>query len=624
MPDRLSGALSLVPTAATSVVIFALAWREQGSILAEDWLPYALGAGLLVATVLASGAALRPRPACLAGLGALAALAVWTALSASWSPVPALARDEALLVVFYGLALAVPLLTLRSEADRLGAIAVVAAASVALFVATAVRLVAPDGLADLYWNGRLASPIGYPGAEAAVFLASFWPAAALAASTRSPIALRTLAFGGTVALLAGWLMTQSRAGAVSLALSAIIVFALAPARLRLLVPVGAAVLLVGSSYQPLTEPFRMRGGDLAPAIQDAGEWSLVLLVVGVVVGLVYVLADRRLIVPPRLVRAAGVAAVAVLVLGGAVGLGAFLTSVDAPVDYVADRWDEFKRQPDVETGSSHLVTFGTNRYDLWRVALREFRDDPLTGSGARAFGPAYLRHGRTDETPRRGHSLQLDLLGETGLIGLALATAALAPFIWIVFRLARTDLVAAGVLGAATYWIVHASADWTWTFPAAGLPFFLLLGAGAAGVTGLASGRSPSRAALVAGVALAAASLLLFAPPWLSSRYTALALAQAPAEAEDDLRRARRLDPLSIEPYVAEASLARSPEHAIPPLEQAVEEAPDIVSSHYLLGVAYLEAGRRANALRELRIARRLAPRSYPVQRALERARAGR
>jgi hypothetical protein len=620
VPWHLSAALSLVPAAATSVLFFALAWREQGSILAEDWLPYALGAGLLVATVLASGAALRPRSACLAGLGALAALAAWTALSASWSPAPALARDEALLIVFYGLALAVPLLTLRSEGDRLAAIAIVAAVSVALVLATAVRLVTYDDLADFYWYGRLASPIGYPGAEAAIFLVSFWPAAALAASLRVPIALRALAFGGTVALLAGWLMTQSRAGAVSLAVSAIVVFALSSGRLRLLVPVAAAGLLAASSYYPLTEPFREQVAELEPAIRDAAAWALGLSLAGVLVGLIYALADRRFRLRPPVVRAAGIAAVAALVLGAAGGLTAFVATVEAPVDYVADRWDEFKHEPEAEAGSSHLATIGSNRYDLWRVAFGEFRERPIAGSGGRAFGAAYLREGRTDETPQRGHSLELDLLAETGLIGLGLALAAVVPFAWIILRRAPSDLVAAGVLGAVTYWVVHASGDWTWTFPAAGLPFFLLLGTGAAGSEGQ---RIPLRAALAGGIALAAASILLFAPPWVSSRYTANALAQSAADAKDDLRWARRLDPLSIDPLVAEAQLASSPEEAIEPLREAVEREPRSVAPRYLLGLAYLNADRRTQAQRELAEALRLAPRSPRVRNALRRARAG-
>lgn len=616
----LSGALALVPTAAVAGCAFALAWREGGSILAADWLPYALGAGLLTATVLAAGAAVRPARGLLAGVAALAALALWTALSASWSPVPALARDEALLAVFYGIALAVPLLTLRSEGQRLGAIAIVVLTSVSLVLATSARLATDDSPADLFWENRLGSPMRYPGADTALFLVSFWPAFALAASRGISPVLRALAFGGGVALLAGWLLTQSRAGTVALAVSAVVVFAVAPARMRLFVPIALAAGLAGASYDPLTQPFHEEGAALDEAIRDAGMWTLVLSLGGVAVGLLYALFDRRLAVPPRLARAAGYAAVVAVALTAVAGAGGFLLAVDEPRGYLQDRWEEFKRQPERETGSSHLVTIGSSRYDFWRVALDEFRKHPIAGAGGRAFGPAHLRDGDTEETPKRSHSIELDLLSETGVVGFALFVGALAPFAWSVLRRARSDIVTAGVLGGTAYWLVHASGDWTWTFPAVGLPFFLFLGAGAAVGESTTADRRVSRAALPVGLALAAGAVLLFAPPWLSSRYTARALEQTSAEAADDLRWARRLDPLSVEPLVAEAELAPSPKQAIPPLEEAVEREPRSVGPRYLLGLAYLDAGRSSAARRELRRAVRLAPRSYAVRQALRRA----
>jgi O-Antigen ligase/Tetratricopeptide repeat len=630
----LSGALPLVPVTALAVGVLGLAWRERGSVLAEDWLAYALGAGLLLGTVLASGNALRPARAALAGLTALVGLALWTALSASWSPVPALARDEALLILFYALALSVPLLSLRSKGERLGAIVIVVAVSVSVVVATAVRLIIADDASEHYWATRLGSPIRYPGAEAALFLVSFWPAAAVTATRHLNLALRTLAFGGAVTLLAGALMTQSRAAAISFAVSTVIVFAVTPARLRLLVPVALAAALVGAAYNPLTEPFQKQGAVLDEAIRDAGRWALGLSLAGAAVGLLYALLDRRLAVPPRLARAAGVATLAAAMLGAVVGLGGFLVEVERPGDYIQDRWEAFKRQPDYETGSSHLVTLGSNRYDFWRVALDEFRDHPVRGAGGRAFGPAYLRDGDTEEAPQRAHSLAFDLLGETGLVGLGLLAAALLPFARVIVRRARSDLLALGVLGGMACWLVQASGDWTWTFPAAGVPFFLFLGAGAAGgeaaepspASGSSGGqlrpdqRTVTRAALPTGLALAVAALLAFAPPWLSTRYTARALEQPPAEAADELRWARRLDPLSVDPLVAEAELAPSAEQAIPPLEEAAEREPDSVASRYLLGLAYLDAGRRAEARQELREALRLSPRSRAVRRALRRA----
>jgi hypothetical protein len=343
--------------------------------------------------------------------------------------------------------------------------------------------------------------------------------------------------------------------------------------------------------------------------------------VAAAVGLVYALADRRLSLPPRLTRAAGYGA---LVIAGCVALAGvvgFVTTVDAPAEYVERRWDEFKRQPESETGSSHLVTLGSNRYDFWRVALDDFREHPLTGAGGRAFGPAYLREGETGETPLRSHSLALDVLGETGLVGACLLAGALLPFLWFVARRSRTDLVAAGVVGSSAYSLAHAAGDWTWTFPAVGLPFMLFLGTGA---TGGEERRLAPRAGVLFGAALALAGLLAFAPPWLSSRYTARALEQTHAQAKDDLTWARRLDPLSVDPLIAEAELAPSPRKAIAPLERAVELEPESLGPRYVLAMAYLDAGRRADARRELREALRLAPRSDRVREALRRASARR
>ena len=90
--------------------------------------------------------------------------------------------------------------------------------------------------------------------------------------------------------------------------------------------------------------------------------------------------------------------------------------------------------------------------------------------------------------------------------------------------------------------------------------------------------------------------------------------------AASDLRRARRLDPLSTAPYEAQAALARSPDD-IPPLEAAVRKEPRQVELRFALGLAYLRAGRKVEARRTLQQALALYPRSEDIARALRRAR---
>ncbi len=111
----------IAPTAALVVAACALAWIETGSIAASDWLLYAVLAGLLLAVVVAVGGVGRPTGAELGAIGALLALAGWVAISLSWSALPSLARDEALLTAFYAIVLLVPLVTLRSAGDRASA-----------------------------------------------------------------------------------------------------------------------------------------------------------------------------------------------------------------------------------------------------------------------------------------------------------------------------------------------------------------------------------------------------------------------------------------------------------------------------------------------------------------------
>ena len=59
---------------------------------------------------------------------------------------------------------------------------------------------------------------------------------------------------------------------------------------------------------------------------------------------------------------------------------------------------------------------------------------------------------------------------------------------------------------------------------------------------------------------------------------------------------------------------------AIPPLEEASDREPRSAGTRYLLGIAYLDAGRRKDAVRELREARRLSPRDPQIREALRRA----
>src|SRR5439155_18123481 len=300
-------AARVLPTAALAAAAWALAWLATGSTASPDWLPYAFLAALFLAVVLATGTAVQPHGRELLAIGTLVALAGWEALSISWSAVPNLARDEALLTLFYAIVLLVPLTTLRTAGDRLFASAAVAAASGVVAVGAGIVLRFGSDQSDHFYSGRLSFPISYPNAQAAVFLIGFWPAVVPAAQRGRGLAARALALATGTAIAAGWLTAQSKGAVIALAASAVLVFAFSPLRLRLLPPVLLTAGLTAAAYSPLTAPFRTH----SPSdVRSAGAAILIVTAVGGAIGLVYALVDRRSQLGPRAVRAAGLAAVA--------------------------------------------------------------------------------------------------------------------------------------------------------------------------------------------------------------------------------------------------------------------------------------------------------------------------
>jgi O-Antigen ligase len=609
--------LRAIPVACLVGFSCALAWDTTGSINAAHWLAYAVLAVLLLAVVLLSGSAVRPGRLPLVAVALLVGFALWTALSAAWSPVPSLARDDGLLALFYAVCLVTPLVTLRAAADRLAAMVVVVLGLGAFAIWTGVWLQEKGDPELLYLGGRLDFPVTYWNGQAAMALVAFWPALSLAARQDLHAAIRAFALGGATAMVCLWLGTQSKGGGVALAVSAVVVFAVSGRRLRLLVPTTVAAVFAAFAVEPLTEPFRTEGQAFDDAVRHAGTVTLVLAGIAALVGLAYALVDRRLRIPEAARVWAGrivLGLVCAALLAGVVG---FFSTVDRPLRAAQDRWDEFRKlDPDVST-STHFGALGSNRYDFWVVAWEEFERHPLAGIGGFGWGNAYLVHGDSLETPVRAHSLELDALAETGIVGFLLIVGSGAALLFGVARRARSSLLATGALGAAAYFAVHTGGDWVWTIPALGLPVFLIVGIA---LSEPDSPPLPRRIAIPAGVVAVLLAILAFSPPWLSSRFVERAYdAPTTAEARDALRWARRLDPLSTDPYLAETALVDSPAD-IPPLRRAVAKEPRNADLRFLLGLALLDAGRNEDARRELRIAVALAPRAEGFQDALERA----
>ena len=178
-------------------------------------------------------------------------------------------------------------------------------------------------------------------------------------------------------------------------------------------------------------------------------------------------------------------------------------------------------------------------------------------------------------------------------------------------RARRRSASATAALAGCTLLLTQALVDWTFTFPALTILFFLLAGIGLAD-----DGRSliaPRTRRVSTGLAVALA-LIAFAPPWLAAKLVHRGVANRSAS---DLRWAHRLDPVSIDPWIGEAEIASTPAAALAPLLQAERRAPRSLAVHYLLGSVYYNAGRKGDAQRAFEAALRLHPHDGAVERAL-------
>jgi O-antigen ligase len=606
-----TGAVRPLPPLGLAAATAVVAWREQGSLAASDWLPLAVLAALVAATVALAGVAVRPSRAVLLAGGSLVLLAGWTAASTAWSPSPSGARDEALLVGLYALCLLLGPLVLPGVREQRRTVAGLTGVLAVLGALAALKLALAADPAVLLFGGRLDFPVSYVNACAARFVLGFWPAVATAARRDAHGALRAGAAGAAALFLALGIAAQSKGAVLGLAVSALLVFALSPLRLRLLVPVLLAAAPAAAAAAPLTAPYR---SGATVAAHRAGWAALAVAVAGVVLGAAYAAVDARLELGEARRRRLGRTTLALTLGAVAAALAAFVLSVSSPRAWVAHEWRAFKHPNSGQVGSSHLSALGSNRYDFWRVALDEARTHPLRGIGGRGFYSAYLEHRRSPETPLRAHSLYLDTLAEEGIPGLLLLLLGLgAPLVLLARRLRSPVAVAA--FGAGTYFAAHAAVDWIWTVPVVGVFALLLLGS-ACGEEDAPRLRRPTSVGVA--VASIAAAAFAFAPPWLAARYVAAAYHSASPSA--DLARARALDPLSLDPYWAEWRLARTPAAQIRALVRAHALEPSSVAVLYNLALTYERAGRRSAAVAALRQAARLDPRDPIVRSALRSA----
>jgi hypothetical protein len=191
----------------------------------------------------------------------------------------------------------------------------------------------------------------------------------------------------------------------------------------------------------------------------------------------------------------------------------------------------------------------------------------------------HLLYRRNRLPVQQPHSVPLQFLSDTGLVGALLALAAFALLIAAGTRAVRRSpsgahrLVAAALLGGVAAYAVHALYDWDWDIPGVTLPALIFLGLLAGRAAGIGDEGSPPgwvrprlgwRALALAGATLwLCAAAVSSELPELASAKASSAVIKAsgnsPAEiaaAGAAASKAARLDPLSDAGPLAEETVA--------------------------------------------------------------------
>jgi tetratricopeptide (TPR) repeat protein len=689
MSSKLTASLRDAPATIPALAAIALliAWAtDQAGYPVTHWGPGALIVlGLLGVALGAVGLrwAEVSRPVRIA-LCCLAAYTALSFLSILWAAVPADAWEGANRTLLYLLVFALFACWRQRgvSAALLMGVWTLAMIGLAAFVALHLSSVTSATLQGLLPGGRLIYPSGYANANAALWLMAFWPALLLARSPRLPWGLRGGLAGGAVLLAEVALLSQSRGSLYATPVMLGLVFLLLPERTRtfaVLVPVAAGIGAAAPTVLHVGN--HLHNGNVSSATLHSATTAM--FAAALIVGLLTAAgaaAENRLAIGSgsarrirRVIGAVAIATLVALVAGGWVAAG-------NPIARVHHAWETFKSGSGYAAngkGSRLTSGLGSNRYDFYRVSLDEFLAHPLVGIGADNFQQQYLVHGRSHETPRYPHSIELRTLVQTGLVGALLALIGLGGALLAAARATRSrrgrggadpsqgadplaSAVAAAALSGFAYWAVHGSFDWFWEFAGLGAPAFALLGLACAlspsrraattsAATAIPAGsanpamtaisarlgaivgrRSARRLAAVAGVLVTIAAVVSLAAPWLSQLQVESAVrvwTYAPLSAYARLDDAAGLDPLSDEPYLVAGSIAlrfgdlARAEHEF---TLALSRSSNDAYATLELGAIASTRGERRKALSLLERAERLNPRDALTHEALTLAREGR
>jgi hypothetical protein len=593
----------------------------------------------------------------LVALGLLAAFAVWTALSLSWTESTEKTVAEVsrmcTYVALFGLVLGVQARVSARHALNGLAFAILLVAVVSLLSRLHFQWFGASATAALLPTSarRLSYPLNYWNALAA--LMAIGVAAMLHVACGARRVLTRAVGAAAIPLLALCaFLADSRGGVIALCAGVAVFVLLVCDRLPKLAIL--AVSGAGSALMILAAEQRhaVRDGLRNAAAAHQGDQMLaVCLVVVVGVGL---LAAAVALIERHAERPAFTALTrrraTPLALAGAVAAVIAFVAAGGP-GWASREWNQFKT-PNGPSSISQVNALtrlqnvsGGGRYQYWQAAAQAQSRHPLTGTGAGTFEYWWARTGAlAGGHVVDAHSLYMQAFGELGAIGLALIAAfVLFPLGYGVVASLRSPsverrLVVAAATAGITAFAVSAAVEWIWFIAVLPASLFVLIAAllspGAARVrasagrpapapseTGARTSRLPGwlrgSAPRLALCAVALLCLAVIAVPMAStgalrdSQSLALRGQLGPALAR--ARDAAKLQPYAATPQMQQALVleqAGDIPHALTPALRATQDEPTNWRTWLVLSRLQARAGNVPAALAAYRRAHALNPHS--------------
>ena len=432
----------------------------------------------------------------------LGAFAVWTGVAAGWSESAELTIAELGRLVSYLGFLVLGMCVVRRDTVRQLVSGLAVAFGVVSLLAVLSRLepsLFPSDQVATFFPGsqaRLSYPLNYANGTGEL-LAIGIPLLLMIATAGRSLAGRALGAAALPVAVLGVVLTASRGGVLTAIVAVIAFYALAPDRLPKLVTGFVAAAGSAIMVAALLDRDAVRNGLSTPAaVSQRHQLTVLLIVVCIGVAAVQIGIEplARRISRPRALkisrRRAAWLTVGVVVVAVAVAIAA-----GAP-HQLAHQWRVFKETDVTGVVSGNVYSrlgtaAGSHRYQYWVAAVHAFESKPLIGIGPGTFQFYWAQHGSLYEFIRNAHSLYLETLAETGVLGDALIIAFLLLLLAAgVARALRARAPARAVLAAATAGLIAfctaAAFDWVWQLAAVALVALLL------GVAILASEPDPA------------------------------------------------------------------------------------------------------------------------------------